>query len=209
MRVVNAGSPSTTARSPASAPRPWLVLRALAAAVALITAGVSWGCGPDKPVESNMDQPNPVADDTPAITLELSIVGTPRALSDLRLRARYVATRPVVIFHRLISDPFPDELKLTFTDTKGRATVVDRLVLSLPIANRVIAADFVEVTPEIPLAFEFPVWGLSELAPGTYTIVAEHVGGIGTYLTDDGTKVDAGAITTPIVSNPVQFEHLP
>lgn len=154
-----------------------------------------------------MDHPTPAAEAAP-ITFELALVGTPKTLSDLRFRARYIAREPVVVFHRLISGPYPDELKLTFTDSTGRATVVDRIILGLPVANRVVAADFVEVTPEAPLVFEFPLWGLTELAPGAYTIVAEHVGGIGTYLTDDGAKVDAGALTTPIISNPVRFEHL-
>ena len=145
----------------------------------------------------------------PVVRLELSIVGEPKKLGDLRFSARYVATAPTIVFHRNITGEIPDELRLTFTDAHGNVRVIERLVMSLPVATRLRAEDFVTVTPETPLSFEFPVWGLQSLEPGAYTIVAEHVGGIGTYTTEDARTLDAGAYTAPIVSNPVQFHHSP
>jgi hypothetical protein len=147
------------------------------------------------------------ATDTPApVGFELQLTGEPADYDALRFSGRYTAKAPVILFHRMMGG-IPDELRLVFTDAEGRSTVVERVAHSLPIVTRVGAQDFVKVGPTSPVGFEFPGWGDPKLAPGVYTVIAEHVGGFGSYTTDDAKEVDAHAYTGRIVSNPVTYQQ--
>ena len=149
----------------------------------------------------------PPQDTGAPVKLELSILGAPTGLDTLRFAARYVATQDVVVFHRLVGGECPDALSLTFTDAVGAQTVVQPVSMSMPTATRLLARDYVTVTVDAPVSFEFDTWGPSELAPGAYTVVATYVGGVTTYTTDAGDTVETGAYAPSFVSNPVPYRH--
>lgn len=150
---------------------------------------------------------SPDADPSGPVALELALVDPEAKLDALRFTARYVAEKPTRVFHRLVSERYPDELQIVFTAADGTETVVDRIANSLPVATRVTEGDFVEVKPEAPVEFEFPLWGEPALEPGEYSVRARHVGGYGNYVDDGGAKVDVGAWTEPFVSNPVEYRQ--
>ena len=107
--------------------------------------------------------------------LELALVepGPFRPGQEVRLRATYRADAPTATFHRMVMGWAPDELEL-LVDGPGGHRVSPRLLVTTPKDLPVGPDDVVQVTPEGPCTFDFPLWGDEPLPPGEHTVRARR-----------------------------------